>query len=129
LNQYADALLSRFANSALPHRLIQIAMDGSQKIPQRWLETLAWHQERGHCCPAILKALAAWIIHIRGDSHVVDDPMAAQFAHFWRAAGRVGVTEKLFGMDGLFSSHWIADAQASGIIAKHLEEAEMKQEA
>ena len=41
LAAYADALLARFRNSALPHRLSQIAMDGSQKIPQRWLDTLA----------------------------------------------------------------------------------------
>ncbi|MGQ3122008.1 MAG: mannitol dehydrogenase family protein, partial [Aliihoeflea sp.] len=33
LAAYADALLDRFANPALNHRLIQIAMDGSQKIP------------------------------------------------------------------------------------------------
>ena len=32
---YADALIERFTNAALPHRLRQIAMDGSQKIPQR----------------------------------------------------------------------------------------------
>jgi fructuronate reductase len=33
LAAYAAALLERFANPALNHRLIQIAMDGSQKIP------------------------------------------------------------------------------------------------
>src|SRR5690606_8301856 len=37
LGAYADALVARFADPALNHRLIQIAMDGSQKIPQRWL--------------------------------------------------------------------------------------------
>src|SRR3546814_17662257 len=36
LAAYANALLDRFANPALDHRLIQIAMDGSQTIPQRW---------------------------------------------------------------------------------------------
>ena len=40
LEAYADLLLARFANRARPHRLRQIAMDGSQKIPQRWLDTL-----------------------------------------------------------------------------------------
>ncbi len=38
LDGYADQLIARFANHARPHRLRQIAMDGSQKIPQRWLE-------------------------------------------------------------------------------------------
>jgi fructuronate reductase len=35
LNAYVNALIARFANPAPNHRLIQIAMDGSQKIPQR----------------------------------------------------------------------------------------------
>ena len=51
LSAYADALIDRFKNPALNHRLIQIAMDGSQKIPQRWLETLAFHQQQAGQCP------------------------------------------------------------------------------
>ncbi len=61
LDAYADLLLARFANRARPHRLRQIAMDGSQKIPQRWLETLRSAQSQGRRCPALLQALAAWI--------------------------------------------------------------------
>ena len=57
LAAYADALLARFANPALHHRLIQIAMDGSQKIPQRWLETLAHNEKHGRTCPAIREGL------------------------------------------------------------------------
>ncbi len=37
LTAYAEQLLARFANDSLRHRLQQIAMDGSQKLPQRWL--------------------------------------------------------------------------------------------
>src|SRR5690606_10838190 len=61
LEAYADSLLARFANPALGHRLSQIAMDGSEKIPQRWLETLVAQRERGVECTAILSALAAWL--------------------------------------------------------------------
>jgi fructuronate reductase len=82
LTAYAEALLARFANPALQHRLIQIAMDGSQKLPQRWLETLAANQQRGHACPAILTGLEAWIAHLRGDNEArwgpVDDPRAEE---------------------------------------------------
>src|SRR3546814_2825158 len=77
LSAYADALLDRFANPALDHRLIQIAMDGSQKIPQRWLETLAWHQARGARCPSLEAAIAAWIAFLRSD-HPVDDPLRSE---------------------------------------------------
>ena len=35
LSVYAHDLKARFANDSLQHRLRQIAMDGSQKLPQR----------------------------------------------------------------------------------------------
>jgi len=76
LAAYADALIARFANPALNHRLIQIAMDGSQKIPQRWLETLAENAAQGRQCPAILQAIAAWLHHLTGANGPVDDPLA-----------------------------------------------------
>jgi len=103
---YADRLIARFSDPALNHRLIQIAMDGSQKIPQRWLETLAFHQGR---CPAILEALAAWLRHVRGDVRPVDDPMAAQLASLWAEAGSGKIAVALFGPQGLFARYWTAD--------------------
>ncbi len=54
LDTYADLLLARFANVARPHRLRQIAMDGSQKIPQRWLDTLRIAQSQGRRCNCIV---------------------------------------------------------------------------
>lgn len=106
LSEYADALIERFKNPALKHRLNQIAMDGSQKIPQRWLETLAFHQHAGLQCPAILTALAAWILHIRGDGHDVEDPMRNYFRDLWESAGQTGITSALFGTNGVFASAW-----------------------
>jgi len=106
LTAYADALIARFENPALRHRLAQIAMDGSQKIPQRWLATLAERQQRGEDSPAILTALAAWIRHVRGDGTTVDDPLAQRLADAWRQAGRDGIAEALFGEHGLLPSGW-----------------------
>jgi fructuronate reductase len=102
LPAYADALLDRFANAALHHRLIQIAMDGSQKIPQRWLETLAWHQARGASCPSLEAAVAAWIAFLRSD-HPVDDPLADRLRE---AAAGPDEMQKLFGNGGLIASKW-----------------------
>ncbi len=106
LSAYADALLDRFANPALHHRLIQIAMDGSQKIPQRWLETLAWHQARGMRCPSLEAAIAAWIAFLRSD-HPVDDPLADKLRE---AAAGPDAMVRLFGDDGLISSDWRPEA-------------------
>jgi mannitol-1-phosphate/altronate dehydrogenase len=46
LTAYADSLIERFANPALQHRTWQIAMDGSQKLPQRMLDGIRVHLER-----------------------------------------------------------------------------------
>lgn len=103
LDAYADALLARFDNAALNHRLMQIAMDGSQKIPQRWLETLAAHQAKGATCPPILEGLAAWVAHLRGANGPVDDPRADALA---QAAVSADPVAALFGQGGLFASSW-----------------------
>lgn len=105
LEGYADALLARFANPALKHRLAQIAMDGSQKIPQRWLASLAVHQARGELCEATLAALAAWLLHVRGGP-LVDDPLASELAATWRAYGASGIVPALFAPGGLVGSTW-----------------------
>lgn len=106
LDRYADALLERFRNPALKHRLAQIAMDGSQKIPQRWLETLQFHQQHGRACPSILTALAAWLRHVRGDARVVDDPLAERLAALWRAAGATGIVDAVFRAGGPLVTDW-----------------------
>jgi fructuronate reductase len=108
LDAYAAALLQRFANTALNHRLAQISMDGSQKIPQRWLATLAFHQRAGRSCPAILTALAAWTCFVRGDRWQVDDPRAAELAALWNCGDAGQVVDALFGPQGLFRSNWVA---------------------
>lgn len=103
LDAYAAALIARFANPALDHRLIQIAMDGSQKIPQRWLETLAANQRAGRDCPAITEGIAAWIRHLRGANGPVDDPLARELS---AAASGDDPINAIFGDAGLLASGW-----------------------
>ncbi|HAI06788.1 MAG TPA: fructuronate reductase, partial [Pantoea sp.] len=43
LEAYADSLIARYENRAIKHRIWQIATDGSQKLPQRLLDSLRWH--------------------------------------------------------------------------------------
>ena len=110
LSAYADALLARFANPALQHRLIQIAMDGSQKIPQRWLATLAHRQATGADCPAIRAALAAWLRHVRGDNErqwgPVEDPMAEKLRAIWIPGDPARAVHALFGATGIMAGAW-----------------------
>lgn len=90
VNAYGESLLARFANDSLRHRLQQIAMDGSQKLPQRWLLG-AWESlDRGAPVPITALGVAAWMHYVRGSDlrgrqHVVDDPLAAQLKRIHEA--------------------------------------------
>ena len=82
---YIEALLARFANPSLLHRTRQIAMDGSQKLPQRLLHTVRAQLERDGPIDGLALAVAAWIRYClgrdeQGRAYEVDDPLAALFA-------------------------------------------------
>ncbi|WP_136068964.1 mannitol dehydrogenase family protein [Modicisalibacter radicis] len=85
LDAYADSLLARFANDSLHHRLQQIAMDGSQKLPQRWLAGARARLDAGGDIDCTALGVAAWIRYTAGSNlqgvrHPIDDPMAGTFA-------------------------------------------------
>ena len=88
LTAYADALAARFANPAIRHRTWQIAMDGSQKLPQRILGTIAEGRAAGRAVPGLTLAVAAWLRYASGRDEAgapidVRDPMAATLAALW----------------------------------------------
>ena len=58
---YLDHLHQRFANPAIRHALLQIAADGSQKLPQRLLSAAALRLEAGADVSRIAAVIAAWI--------------------------------------------------------------------
>ncbi len=78
---YRERLLQRFANPALAHRCTQIAMDGSQKIAQRWLATLRERLAAGAPIAHLALALAGWLHFLRGHDeagqrYAIEDPWA-----------------------------------------------------
>ena len=86
---YADALLQRYQNPAIRHRNWQIAMDGSQKLPQRILGTLRLGKGPGLCL-----AVAAWMRYVGGVDEAgqtidVRDPLAATLRSAFDSAGSV----------------------------------------
>jgi fructuronate reductase len=83
LGAYASALEARYANPAIRHRTWQIAMDGSQKLPQRILGTLEANLAAGRPSPGLLLAIAAWMTYVGGVDEQggpidVRDPLAAR---------------------------------------------------
>jgi fructuronate reductase len=83
LPAYARDLEARYANPAIRHRTWQIAMDGSQKLPQRILGTLAENVIAGRSSPGLLLAVAAWMRYVGGVDETgvtidVRDPLASR---------------------------------------------------
>jgi fructuronate reductase len=75
---YRGALLDRFANPRMHHRLAQIAADGSQKLPVRILPTLRQERAAGRLPSGAVRVLAAWVCHLRGGGAPVSDARADQ---------------------------------------------------
>ncbi len=83
LEEYRQRFLERISNPALPHPLSQIAMDGSQKLPQRLLDTIRDRLRAGHGIDRLCLAVAAWLHYLRGvneqgGAHPIKDPIAAR---------------------------------------------------
>ncbi len=91
LPAYCDALLARYANPAIRHRTWQIAMDGSQKLPQRLLGTLADQLAANRPITGLALAVAAWMRYTGGMDEAggaidVRDPLAPRLAKAWASA-------------------------------------------
>ena len=80
---YIDAILGRFRNPSICHRLAQIAWDGSQKLPVRLLGTIADALEKGHDIAPLCLAVAGWMQFVRRQARrgaTLDDPLDATLA-------------------------------------------------
>lgn len=92
LAAYRAELLQRFRNPSLKHRTWQIAMDGSQKVPQRLLGTIRDRLAAGEPFERLALGLAGWIRYAggrdeRGGTIDVRDPMAARLKGLSEEAG------------------------------------------
>ncbi|WP_227268557.1 mannitol dehydrogenase family protein [Roseobacter weihaiensis] len=81
LPAYVQALLARYRNPAIRHRTWQIAMDGSQKLPQRILGTIMDRRDAGQGAPGLCLVVAAWMRYVGGTDEEgaridVRDPLA-----------------------------------------------------
>ena len=66
LARYADLLIERYTNPALRHRTWQIAMDGSQKLPQRMLDSVRWHLADNSSFALLALGVAGWMRYVGG---------------------------------------------------------------
>ncbi len=132
LDAYQHSLITRFQNHHLPHQLSQIAMDGSQKIPQRLLPAIAERLAIGQDTEAGSCGLAAWILYSTGThGPVAADPLQGDFARAYEASdGDMGrYLDALMQMAQIFPPalsrsaelkrsllHWLQAFSAAGVL-------------
>ena len=108
LGAYAEALIRRFANPHLAHETWQIAMDGTEKLPQRILAPATEALEAGAPLDAFAFATAAWMRYALGrredgTRYALRDPReAALGAALEGLTGAGAVAARLLALPGLF---------------------------
>lgn len=119
LVRYGEELRDRFANPAIAHETWQIAMDGTQKLPQRLIEPATVAMARGLPLDAYAFAIAAWMRYAvglteQGAAYALRDPREREIGAALAGTGRDAgaIVERLLSLPGLFpkelggSPHW-----------------------
>lgn len=131
LATYGVELATRFANPAIAHETYQIAMDGSQKLPQRIFGPGYDAQRWGQDLRPFAFATAAWARYCTGrneagTSYALRDPREAEIAAVVEAAGEDATTliAGLLRLPGLAPAELLDgdfEAQAAQILHDMLE--------
>jgi fructuronate reductase len=127
LESYKRALVDRFRNPALKHRTWQIAMDGSQKLPQRLLGTIRDRLRNDAPINRLALGVAAWMRYVTGIDETgapidVRDPMAARLRMIAdRAEGSPErLASDLFAVREIFGDALPTDPRFTGVTARAL---------
>jgi fructuronate reductase len=126
LAAYRKALMRRFANSALGHRTRQIAIDGSQKLPQRLLAPIAARLRRGQPIEALALAVAGWVRWQdgrtdAGEAFDVDDPLASRTAALLAPQGSPAAQVEAIVSLEIFPGPLAANAEFRAALTRQLE--------
>jgi fructuronate reductase len=125
---YQRELIERFHNPALRHRTVQIAMDGSQKLPQRLLGTIADRLAAGAEPRWACLGVAAWMRYVwtaqseDGSPLPVDDPLADRLRELTAAAATpAAVVDALLSLQEVFGEELPANERFRMLLTDALE--------
>jgi fructuronate reductase len=120
---YGESVLTRFANPAIGHRTLQVAMDGSQKLPQRVLGTVVDRRRAGAEPRWAALVVAAWMHFVGGRSDSgaelpLDDPLAATIRA--ALAGNGSAVDSLLGLTAVFPAELAGDETVRRLVSEWL---------
>lgn len=117
----------RFRNPAIAHETYQIAMDGTQKLPQRLLEPAIAALERGQAIDPFAFAVAAWMRYALGrkedgETYTLRDPRENEIAAVLEGVGNDAdaVADALLALPGLFPAALTGSAIWTAAVRRNL---------
>lgn len=116
LDRYRADLLARFTNPAIAHQTYQIAMDGTEKLPQRILAPALEALAAGGDIRPFAFAVAAWMRYCLGrtdggEAYALRDPRESEIvAALSGKATAEGISAALHALPGLFPRALAGDA-------------------
>jgi fructuronate reductase len=120
LAHYRDQLLARFASPAIAHRTVQIAMDGSQKLPQRIFAPAMDALASGGDADGFAYVTALWLAYLRRTPRP-DDPRVAELCAAAETSLAGGApSAPFFAVPGLFPAALIEARNWRARIDSHL---------
>jgi fructuronate reductase len=126
--EYAQKLLLRFSNPNIAHETYQIAMDGSQKMPQRIFEPALVALDRGGDVDPFAFAIACWIhylsgAHKSGERYELRDPRQSELSRACEAGGRDSnaVVSEIFALPDLVPLGLAESISFQLLVCKHLD--------
>ncbi|MFT4728057.1 MAG: fructuronate reductase [Granulosicoccus sp.] len=126
--EYAQTLLLRFSNPNIAHETYQIAMDGSQKMPQRIFEPALVALDRGTDVDPFAFAIACWIqylsgAHKSGESYEIRDPRGSELSRACEAGGQEtnSVVSEIFALPDLVPLGLVESISFQLLVCKHLD--------
>ncbi|UJW74942.1 mannitol dehydrogenase family protein [Rhizobium sp. SL42] len=108
LGQYQQQLIERFCNPTIAHRTKQIAMDGSQKLPQRIFAAAVDDLAAGRNAAVFAEATAFWIAYVMQNPQI-EDPRALELRQASAAVDPADPSASFFALPGLFPPRLAAD--------------------
>jgi len=124
--EYSDKIRNRISNPTFKHRTLQVAMDGSQKLPFRIFNSINILKEKNLPTNYLTLVLAIWVEFL-DKCAVIDDPLAKTLIPLAKLA------DPRAAVDGIFSlpdyaialdkavykevSDWLAAIRSNGVAA------------
>lgn len=125
---YATSVCRRFSNPAVAHETYQIAMDGTEKLPQRILAPASEALAQGADTRPFAFAVAAWMRYCQGvtdagNRYALRDPRADEIAACVAQAGpsAAALSAGLMALPGLFPANLSASEAWCGQVSAALQ--------